>query len=105
MFGNPDTEQGGLMGLLNSPAGQGLLAAGLGAMGSRGSTMQAIGRGGLLGLSTFGQAQETQQNKLVDAAKRKAQQDALASLTPGQNGVVNASPATLMAAGFSDPSK
>ena len=47
MFGNPDTtQQSGLMGLLNSPAGQGLLAAGLGAMGSRGSTMQAIGRGG-----------------------------------------------------------
>ena len=106
MFGNPDTtQQSGLMGLLTSPAGQGLLAAGLGAMGSRGNTMQAIGRGGLLGLSTFGQAQETQQNKLIEAAKRKAQQDALAALTPGQDGVVNASPATLMAAGFSDPAK
>lgn len=106
MFGNPDTtQQSGLMGLLTSPAGQGLLAAGLGAMGSRGNTMQAIGRGGLLGLSTFGQAQETQQNKLIEAAKRKAQQDALAALTPGQDGVVNASPATLMAAGFADPAK
>lgn len=93
------------MGLLTSPMGQGLLAAGLGAMGSRGNTMQAIGRGGLLGLSTFGQAQETQQNKLIDAAKRKAQQDALAALTPGQDGVVNASPATLIAAGFADPAK
>ena len=93
------------MGLLTSPMGQGLLAAGLGAMGSRGNTMQAIGRGGLLGLSTFGQAQETQQNKLIEAAKRKAQQDALAQLTPGQDGVVNASPSTLMAAGFADPSK
>lgn len=93
------------MGLLTSPMGQGLLAAGLGAMGSRGNTMQAIGRGGLLGLSTFGQAQETQQNKLIEAAKRKAQQDALAALTPGQDGVVNASPATLIAAGFPDPSK
>ena len=93
------------MGLLTSPMGQGLLAAGLGAMGSRGNTMQAIGRGGLLGLSTFGQAQESQQNKLIEAAKRKAQQDALTALTPGQDGVVNASPATLMAAGFSDPSK
>ena len=93
------------MGLLTSPVGQGLLAAGLGAMGSRGNTMQAIGRGGLLGLSTFGQAQETQQNKLIEAAKRKAQQDALAALTPGQDGVVNASPATLMAAGFADPAK
>jgi len=56
MFGDQAPEQGGLMGLLSSPMGQGLLAAGLGAMGSRGSTMQAIGRGGLLGLSTFGQA-------------------------------------------------
>ena len=98
-------DQGGLMGLLTSPMGQGLLAAGLGAMGSRGNTMQAIGRGGLLGLSTFGQAQETQQNKLIEAAKRKAQQDALAALTPGQDGVVNASPATLVAAGFADPAK
>lgn len=93
------------MGLLTSPMGQGLLAAGLGAMGSRGNTMQAIGRGGLLGLSTFGQAQETQQNKLIEAAKRKAQQDALTALTPGQDGVINASPATLIAAGFADPAK
>lgn len=105
MAGELMQDQGGLMGLLTSPMGQGLLAAGLGAMGSRGNTMQAIGRGGLLGLSTFGQAQETQQNKLIEAAKRKAQQDALAALTPGQDGVVNASPATLMAAGFSDPAK
>lgn len=105
MAGELMQDQGGLMGLLTSPMGQGLLAAGLGAMGSRGNTMQAIGRGGLLGLSTFGQAQETQQNKLIEAAKRKAQQDALAALTPGQDGVVNASPATLMAAGFADPAK
>lgn len=93
------------MGLLSSPMGQGLLTAGLGAMASRGNTMQAVGRGGLLGLSAYGQAQETQQNKLIEAAKRKAQQDALAALTPGQDGVVNASPATLIAAGFADPSK
>lgn len=105
MAGEMMQDQGGLMGLLTSPVGQGLLAAGLGAMGSRGNTMQAIGRGGLLGLSTFGQAQETQQNKLIEAAKRKAQQDALAALTPGQDGVINASPATLIAAGFTDPAK
>ena len=36
------------MGLLSSPMGQGLLTAGLGAMASRGNTMQAVGRGGLL---------------------------------------------------------
>ena len=105
MFGDQAPEQGGLMGLLSSPMGQGLLAAGLGAMGSRGSTMQAIGRGGLLGLSTFGQAQDTQQNKLLEAARRKAQQDALAGLTPGANGQISATPAQLVAAGFNDPAK
>lgn len=105
MFGDQAPEQGGLMGLLSSPMGQGLLAAGLGAMGSRGSTMQAIGRGGLLGLSTFGQAQESQQNKLLEAARRKAQQDALAGLTPGANGQISATPAQLVAAGFNDPAK
>lgn len=108
MFGNQDPTQGapgGLMGLLNSPAGQGLLAAGLGAMGSRGSTMQAIGRGGLLGMSTFGQAQDTQRNRLLEAAKLKAKQDALGAMTPGQDGTINATPAQYVAAGFTDPSK
>lgn len=106
MFGNQDTtEQSGLMGLFNSPVGQGLLAAGLGAMGSRGNAMQAIGRGGLLGMSTYGQAQEQRENKLLTAAKDKARQDALAAMAPDQNGVVNATPAQMSAAGFNDPSK
>lgn len=89
MFGNQDPAQGaqgGLMGLLNSPAGQGLLAAGLGAMGSRGNTMQAIGRGGLLGMSTYGQAQEQRDNKLLTAAKDQVRKNAFASIKQGANG-------------------
>lgn len=102
-FGQDD--QGGIMGLLSSPMGQGLLTAGLGAMASRGNTMQAIGRGGLLGLSAYGQAAGEQQNRLMQMAKEKMQQDALARLTPDANGVINAAPATLVQAGFADPSK
>lgn len=93
------------MGLLSSPMGQGLLTAGLGAMASRGNTMQAIGRGGLLGLSAYGQAAGEQQNRLMQMAKEKMQQDALARLTPDANGVISAAPATLVQAGFADPSK
>ncbi|MDR3005272.1 MAG: hypothetical protein LBV14_13695, partial [Acidovorax sp.] len=63
-------EQGGFMGLLSSPMGQGLLGAGLGALASRGTTAQAIGRGGLLGLSAFGQAQEQQRNRVMEEAQR-----------------------------------
>lgn len=98
-------EQGGLMGLLNSPAGQGLLAAGFGALGGRGTTMQAIGQGGLLGLSAYGQAKSQQENRLLTAAQAKLKQDALNAMQPGQDGQINASPAALVAAGFTDPSK
>ncbi len=93
------------MGLLSSPMGQGLLTAGLAAMASRGNTMQAIGRGGLLGLSAYGQAAGEQQNRLMQMAKEKMQQDALDRLTPDANGVISAAPATLVQAGFADPSK
>ena len=93
------------MGLLSSPMGQGLLTAGLAAMASRGNTMQAIGRGGLMGLSAYGQAAGEQQNRLMQMAKEKMQQDALARLTPDANGVISAAPATLVQAGFADPSK
>ena len=95
----------GIFEMLNSPVAQGLLAGGLGAMASRGSTMQALGRGGLLGMTAFGQAQTQQQNRLVEEAKKLQQQQALAQLAPDANGQVNALPATLVAAGFSDPSK
>lgn len=98
-------EQGGFMGLLSSPVAQGLLGAGLGALASSGTTAQAIGRGGLLGLSAYGQAQDTQNNRLLQMAQAKLQQDALAKMTPGVDGAISASPATFLQAGFSDPSK
>lgn len=97
--------QQGLAGLLSSPITQGLLGAGLGAMASRGNSMQAIGRGGLLGLSAYGQAQDQQQNRLMQMAQAKMQQDAMNQLQPGADGAVNATPGLLMRAGFSDPSK
>lgn len=95
----------GFAGLLSSPVGQGLLAAGLGAMASRGNTMQALGRGGLLGLSAYGQAQGAQENRLLQMAQAKMKQDALAKLTPGADGAIGATPETLVMAGFNDPSK
>ena len=60
--------------MLNSPVAQGLLAGGLGAMASRGSTMQALGRGGLLGLSAMGQAQASQENRVMQQAKMQLEQ-------------------------------
>jgi hypothetical protein len=98
-------DQGGFMGLLSSPVAQGLLGAGLGALASRGTTAQAIGRGGLLGLSAYGQALDTQNNRLLQMAQAKLQQDALAKMTPGEDGAISVSPATFLQAGFSDPSK
>lgn len=88
-----------------SPAAQGLLAAGLGALASRGNTMQAIGRGGLLGLSAYGQAQQADTDQQKQMWQWNRQQQALGALTPDASGVINASPAQLMAAGFSDPAK
>lgn len=79
-------EPSGFMGLLSSPMGQGLLGAGLGALASRGTTAQAIGRGGLLGLSAFGQAQEQQRNRVLEMAQAKMRDDAYASLKPREGG-------------------
>lgn len=79
-------EPSGLMGLLNSPMGQALLGAGLGALSSSGSTAQAIGRGGLLGLSAFSQAQDKQENRLLQMAQAKMRDEALASLSPREGG-------------------
>ncbi|RKJ96632.1 hypothetical protein [Alicycliphilus denitrificans] len=98
-------EPSGFAGLLSSPVGQGLLSAGLGALASRGTTAQAIGRGGLLGLSAYGQAQGHRENRLMQMAQAKLQQDALAGLKPGADGSISASPAQLVTAGFSDPAK
>lgn len=79
-------EPTGFMGLLSSPVGQGLLGAGLGALASRGTTAQAIGRGGLLGMSAFGQAQEQQRNRVLEMAQAKMRDDAYASLKPREGG-------------------
>ncbi len=76
----------GIFEMLNSPVAQGLLAGGLGAMASRGSTMQALGRGGLLGMQVYGQAAGQQQNRLIEEAKKLQQQQALASLKPREGG-------------------
>lgn len=78
--------QNGIFEMLNSPVAQGLLAGGLGAMASRGSTMQALGRGGLLGMQVYGQAAGQQQNRLIEEAKKLQQQQALASLKPREGG-------------------
>jgi hypothetical protein len=95
----------GLAGLLSSPIAQGLLSAGLGALASRGTTSQAIGRGGLLGLSAFGNAAGEQENRLMQMALAKMRENALSQLTPNANGDVNATPTQLVTAGFTDPSK
>ena len=52
----------GLLDFFASPEGQGLLAAGFGAMGSR-NPWVGLSRGGLLGLQAYGQASEMQANR------------------------------------------
>ena len=86
-------EPSGFMGLLSSPAAQGLLGAGFGALASRGTTAQAIGRGGLLGLSAYGQAQEQQRNRLMEEVQRQLsmqkeqeRQNAFSSIKPREGG-------------------
>ena len=71
----------GLLDFLKSPEGQGLLAAGFGALGSR-TTLGGISRGGLLGLQAYGQAsdrqsqlaQQDKHNKMLDIQLQQAQQ-------------------------------
>lgn len=71
----------GLLDFFASPEGQGLLAAGFGALGSR-STLGGISRGGLLGLQAYGQAsdrqaqlaQQDKHNKMLDIQLQQAQQ-------------------------------
>jgi hypothetical protein len=90
----------GIMGALMSPVGQGLLAAGLGALASRGTRAQAIGRGGLMGLSTFGQAQQGADAQQQRAWQLNQQQQALAQLVPNEKGVIDAPISTYAAAGI-----
>lgn len=94
------TEQNGLLSFINSPMGQGLLAAGLGAAATRGTPLQAIGRGGLLGMGVYGNAAAEQENRLIKAAQERQRAEALERLTPDAQGRINADPATLAAAGI-----
>lgn len=91
--------QNGIFEMLNSPVAQGLLAGGLGALASRGSTAQAIGRGGLLGMSAYGQAAGQQENKLLEAAKQKMRDDAFASIKPKEGGGYTADWGALLKSG------
>ena len=91
--------QNGIFEMLNSPVAQGLLAGGLGALASRGSTAQAIGRGGLLGMSAYGQAAGQQENKLLEAAKLKMRNDAFASIKPKEGGGYTADWGALLKSG------
>lgn len=86
-------EPSGFMGLLGSPAAQGLLGGAFGALASRGTTAQAIGRGGLLGMSAFGQAQDQQRNRVMEEAQRimaqqqlQERQSAFASIKQREGG-------------------
>lgn len=103
-------EPTGFMGLLSSPMGQGLLGAGFGALASRGTTAQAIGRGGLLGLSAYGQAQEQQQNRVLEGAQRimaqqqqQERQNAFGSIKPREGGGYDADIQALLRTGAVKP--
>lgn len=68
----------GFTDFIKTPAGQGVLGAVFGAMAGRGNTMQALGQGGLLGLSSYSNAQERQQQMERDKASQdwiKTQRD------------------------------
>lgn len=64
----------GLLDFLESPTGQGLLGAAFGALGGRGSTLQAIGQGGLLGMNAYTGAKdriaEQQRQGVLDEANK-----------------------------------
>lgn len=103
-------EPSGFMGLLSSPAAQGLLGAGFGALASRGTTAQAIGRGGLLGLSAYGQAQEQQRNRLMEDVQRQLsmqkeqeRQNAFSSIKPREGGGYDADIQALLRTGAVKP--
>lgn len=61
--------QGGLLDFLESPAAQGLLGAAFGALGSRGTPVQAIGQGGLLGLNAWQGAKDREQQAAWNQAR------------------------------------
>lgn len=103
-------EPSGFTGLLSSPVGQGLLGAGFGALASRGTTSQAIGRGGLLGLSAYGQAQDQQRNRLMEDVQRimgqqqmQERQNAFSSIKPREGGGYDADVQALLRTGAVKP--
>lgn len=107
---NAQPTSGGIFEALNNPITQGLLAGGLGAMASRGSTMQAIGRGGLLGLSAMGMASEKQENRLMQEVERmkrekqlQEQQQAFATIKPRDGGGYDADIQALLRTGAVKP--
>lgn len=107
---NAQPTSGGIFEALNNPITQGLLAGGLGAMASRGSTMQAIGRGGLLGLSAMGMASEKQENRLMQEVERmkrekqlQEQQQAFATIKPRDGGGFDADVQALLRTGAVKP--
>ena len=63
----------GLLDFFGTPAGQGLLAAGLGAAANarRGNPVNALGQGGLLGLGAYGAAQNLQDKSAQEAQERQ----------------------------------
>lgn len=91
--------QNGIFEMLNSPVTQGLLAGGLGALASRGTTAQAIGRGGLLGMSAYGQAENKQRSTLLEEAKKKERDAAFASISPHVGGGYTADWGALLKSG------
>lgn len=103
---NAQPTSSGIFEALNNPITQGLLAGGLGAMASRGSTMQAIGRGGLLGLSAMGMASEKRENRLMQEVERmkrekqlQEQQQAFATIKPRDGGGFDADVQALLRTG------
>lgn len=107
---NAQPTSSGIFGVLNNPITQGLLAGGLGAMASRGSTMQAIGRGGLLGLSAMGMASEKQENRLMQEVERmkrekqlQEQQQAFSTIRPRDGGGYDADIQALLRTGAVKP--
>lgn len=74
--------EAGLLEFLKTPAGQGLLAAGLGvaANAGRGGTWNAIGRGGLMGLAGYAGAQDLKDRSAQEAQEREVRAIQLAQL-------------------------
>jgi hypothetical protein len=83
----------GLFDWLSTPAGQGLLAAGLGAAANANrSPAIALGRGGLMGLAGYNAAQMAQRQETEDAQQREVREMQLRQMREGlaQNEAIRA---------------